>query len=285
LPAAPSIAASPAPPPPPSADSDPAQDLEDILTIPGLDSKPTAQSRILYAKAALARMQRRPRDEARILSDIAKKFKPEDLSPIVLGQVGDVLVQDGQEAQAVPFYNQLMDAYDQSSVVDFAYNGLAKIAYDQKDYLTANKYYSKALDKELAASKLKDITLGEAQTLLALNRPTEAQPLFEQVAGTRAWRGEATALSVFSLGEIQMALGKYAEANAYYQRVFVAYQKYPAIQAKAYLRSGEAFEKLGKIPEAIRTYQEMTNPDKNPNLVSYPEISDAKQRLEELAQK
>jgi tetratricopeptide (TPR) repeat protein len=189
-----------------------------------------------------------------------------------------------------------MDAYNDSPEVDYAYNGLAQIAYRQKDYQKADRYYSKALDKGLAASKLKDITLGEAQTLLALNRPTDAKPLFEQVAGTRAWRGEATALSVLSLGDIQAAFARtaeqkgqiqqaqsyYAAANAYYQRVFVAYQKYPAIQAKAYLGSGEAFEKLVKFPEAANTYSEML---KNPNLTSLPEATEAKQRLANLTQK
>jgi TolA-binding protein len=278
-PATPSVAPSPTPPP---VASDPAKDLEAVLTIPDLDSKPTARARILYAKSELARIQRKPEIEKQILLDIAKEFKPEDLSPILLGQVGDCLVQNGQPDQAVPFYNQLMDVYDQSPVVDYAYNGLAQITFAQKDYKKADRYFSKALDKGLAASKLKEITLGEAQTLLALNRPADAKPLFEQVASNRAWRGEATALSVFSLGEIQMDQGKFAEANAFYQRVFVAYQKYPAIQAKAYLKSGEAFEKLGKVPEAINTYNEML---KNPNLSPFPESSDAKQRLDHLTQK
>jgi TolA-binding protein len=278
-PAASSVTPSPTPP---AAASDPAKDLADILMIPDIDSKPTARARILYAKAELARVQRKPEIEQQILLDIAKEFKPEDLSPILLGQVGDCLVQDGQPAQADPFYHFLMDEYDQSPEVDYAYNGLGQIAYSQKDYTKALKYFSKALDKGLAASKLKEITLGEGQTLLALNRLDEAKPYFEEVASTRAWRGEVTALSVFSLGEIQMGQGKYAEANAYFQRVFVAYQRYPAIQAKAYLNSGEAFEKLGKIPEAINTYSEML---KNPNLSEFPEISDAKQRLEHLAQK
>ena len=96
-----------------------------------------------------------------------------------------------------------MDGYDKSPLVDYAYNGLAQIAFPE-DYKKADRYFSKALDKGLAASKLKEITLGEGLTLLALNRPLDAKPLFEQVASTRAWRGEATALSVFSLGEIQM---------------------------------------------------------------------------------
>ena len=102
------------------------------------------------------------------------------------------------------------------------------------------------------------------------------------MASNRAWRGEATAISVLSLGEIQMDAGKFAEANAFYQRVFVAYQKYPGVQAKAYLRSGEAFEKLGKMTEAVNTYTEMLH---NPNLAAFPEAGDAQKRLNQLAQK
>jgi biopolymer transport protein ExbD len=113
----------------------------------------------------MARLQCKPEIEAQILLDVAKDYKPEDLSPILLGQVGDCLVQNGQQDQAVPFYNQLMDEYDKSTLVDYAYNGLAQIALAQKDYKKADHYFSVALDKGLAASKLKEITLGEAQAL------------------------------------------------------------------------------------------------------------------------
>jgi TolA-binding protein len=261
---------------------DPATALEEILTIPDIASKPTAQARILFAKAELARLHRKLDIEKNILLDIATKFKPEDLSPILLGQTADCLLKAGQPAQADPFYHFLMDQYAQSPLVDYAYNGLAQIAYAQTDYSKAEKYFAKALDKGLASTKLKEITLGEAQCLLALNRPLEAKPYFEEVAGTRAWRGEATALSVFSLGECQMMQGHYPEANAYYQRVYVAYQKYPAIEAKAYLRSGEAFEKMDKVVEAANTYSEML---KNPDLKAFPEYSEAQRRLQQLQAK
>jgi tetratricopeptide (TPR) repeat protein len=198
---------------PAAAPSDPAQDLEDLLTIPDLDKKPTASARLIYAKSELTRFQKKPQIEAQLLLDIADKFKPEDLSPAILGQVGDCLVQSGKPDQADAFYHEIIDEYDQSPLVDYAYNGLAQIAYDKKDFKKALGYYSTALDKGVAATKLKEITLGQAQTLMALDRYEEAKPLFEQVASNRAWRGEATALSVLSLGSIQMAQAKYAEAT------------------------------------------------------------------------
>lgn len=260
----------------------PAQELESILTIPNLDKQPTAGARLLYAQSELARLQHKNDVDQQILLSIAAKFKPEDLSPAILGQVGDCLFQSGHLDEAATLYHELLDDYGTSNLVDYAYNGLGQVAVSQKKYAVADGYFAKALATGAASSKLKDITLGEAQTLLALGRYDEAKPLFEQVASTRAWRGEATALSVVSLGDIQMKQAKYAEANAFYQRVFVAYQKYPNIQAMAYLRSGEAFEKLGKVAEATSTYSEML---RNPNLASYPEASDARHRLDNLAAK
>jgi TolA-binding protein len=247
--------------PPAETEPDPEKELADSLTVPDLDSKPTARARILFAKSELGRIRHKPDVENQNLLDIAKDVKPEDLSATLLGRVGDCLVLNGRPAEADPFYHELIDDYGDSAVVDFGYAGLGGNALAKGDYKTADSYYAKALDKGLASSKLKEITLGEAQALLALNRPTEAKPYFEQVASNRAWRGEATAISVLSLGEIQMRLGKLAEANAFYQRVYVAYQKYPATQAKAYLESGEVLAKLGKITEARNTYDEML---KNP---------------------
>lgn len=262
--------------------ADPATELENSLTNPDIAKQPTAQARLSFVKSELARLQHKADLQNQILLEIAAKSKPEDLSPTILAQVGDCLYQNGQTEQAAIFYHELLDDYDKSDVVDFAYNGLGRIAYDQKKYAEALPYYAKALDRGLGATKLKELTLGEAQTLMALGRYDEAKPRFEEVASTRAWRGEATALSVYSLGDIELQKGKFAEANAFYQRVFVAYQKYPDVQAKAYLRSGEAFEKLGKITEAANTYHEMLG---NPNLTSFPQAAEARQRLEALVQK
>jgi TolA-binding protein len=267
------------PPVPAPPEIDPEKALVEALTVPDLESQPTARARILFAKSELGRLRRKPDVENQNLLDIAKDIKPEDLSPMLLGRVGDCLVLNGRASEADPFYHELIDDYADSGLVDFGYAGLGGIALAKGDYATADSYYAKALDKGLGSSKLKDITLGEAQALMGLHRPAAAKPYFEQVAANRAWRGEATALSVLSLGDVEMQLGKLPEANAFYQRVYVAYQKYPAIQAKAYLESGEVLAKLGKVTEARNTYAEML---KNPILGSYPETATARQNLAQL---
>ena len=110
--------------------------------------------------------------------------------------------------------------------MDFAYAGLGEIAFQKKRYDKALVLFQTGTDKIAANQKLKDLTVGEAKTLLVLGKLDEAKKLFEQAASVKEWRGETTAFCVYSLGEIEAKKGHWAEANAYYQRVFVAYQRF-----------------------------------------------------------
>ena len=51
--------------------------------------------------------------------------------------------------------------------------------------------------------------------------------------------------------------------------------------AKAYIRSGECFEKLNKQPEAANTYRELL---RNEKLATFSETEEAKKRLAALGQ-
>jgi TolA-binding protein len=160
------------------------------------------------------------------------------------------------------FYQHLNDEYPKSEFVDFAYNGLGEIALAKNELSKALRFFTEGTDKIMASQKLKDLTVGKGKTLLALGRLEEAKKVFEQVAAVREWRGEATAFSVYSLGEIEARQGRWAEANALFQRVYVGYRKFLPWVAKAYVRSAESFEKLGKTQEAVNTYREMLRNEK-----------------------
>ena len=232
-------------------------------------------------KAELARLRRQPEEEEKTIAQIAREFKPEDLSPLLLGEVGDYLLRAEKFDQAAGFYQRLLDDFPKSQMVDFAYNGLGEIAYQKKDYPKALRYFTDGTEKIAAAQKLKEISLGRARALLALGKLDEAQRAFEQVASVREWRGEATACSVYSLGQIAAKRGKWAEANAYFQRVYVGYQKFLPWVAKAYIASGESFEKLGQIQEATNTYRELL---RNEKLSDFNEATEARKRLEALGE-
>ncbi len=257
----------------------PGAELDRLLGTSG--DSPTAKARIVFAKAELGRLRRQPAEEEKYFAEISRDYKPEDLSPLLLGEVGDFVLGKGMVDHAADYYQPLLNDFPKSQMIDYAYNGLGEIAYQKKDYLKALQLFNDGLDKIAASQKLKEITVGRAKTLLALGKLDEAQKAFEQVASVREWRGESTAFAVYSLGEIAAKRNKWAEANAYYQRVYVGYQKFLPWVAKAYIGSGASFEKLGKNEEAVKTYQEML---RNEKLASFAETGEARKRLAALGQ-
>jgi TolA-binding protein len=265
--------------PPPAAD--PGAELDLLLGESEKNQAPTAQARILFAKAELARLRRQPAEEENNIRRIAESFKPEDLSPMLLGRAGDYLLGTRKLDQARAVYQHLMDEFPRSENVDFAYHGLGEIAFQKNDHNKALRYFTEATEKAGATQKLKDVTVGQAKTLLAMGKLEEARKVFEQVAAVREWRGESTAFSVYSLGEIEARRGRWAEANAYFQRVYVGYQKFLPWVAKAYMRSGESFEKLGKTQEAANTYRELL---RNEKLATFAEAEEARKKLAAMGQ-
>ncbi|MEO7725177.1 MAG: tetratricopeptide repeat protein, partial [Chthoniobacterales bacterium] len=220
-------------PAPAAGTEDPGAELDRLLSSAANEESPTAKARILFAKAELAGLRRQPVDEEKYIAEIATEFKPEELSPLLIGEAADYLLSQNKLNQASSFYQRLLDDFPKSQMVDYAYRGLGEIAYQKKDYPKALRFFNDGTEKIAATTKLKDITIGRAKTLLELGKLDEAQKGFEQVASVREWRGEATACSVYSLGQIAARRGKWAEANAYYQRVFVGYQKFLPWVAKA----------------------------------------------------
>ena len=260
---------------------DPGAELDSLLGSSEQDQSPTTRARVIYAKAELARLRKQPAEEEKNIGRIAGEFKPDDLSPVLLGRAGDHLLAKQKFDDAAKFYQKLLEEFPKSDYADFGYAGLGEIAFQKKDLTAALRYFNDGTEKIAASQKLKDLTVGKAKTLFALDKLDEAKKGFEQVASVREWRGESTAFSVFSLGEIEAKRGRWAEANAYFQRVYVAYQKFLPWVAKAYLRSGESFEKLGKTQEAANTYRELL---RNEKLSSFAEAAEAKQRLKALGQ-
>jgi tetratricopeptide (TPR) repeat protein len=272
------VAAEPAPATPPERPPwDPFAEY-DRLTAPLLENaQPIAKARVLFGRGELFEMKRQPDKKQELLAQISKEFKPEDFSPILLGRVGDYRKDQGNIDGARALYEKLKEDFRKSEYLDYAYTGLGDIAFAEKQYEKAMENYDTALEKVGATFKLKEATVGKAKALLELGRFDESKKLFEQVASIKEWRGDATALAIFSLGEIEARQGRYAEAIAHFRRVFVAYQKYLPWVARSYIRAAESFDKMNKRADGIQNLQEML---RNEKLQGLPEIEQARQLLQ-----
>lgn len=264
----------PLPPPPPF---DASAELEKQLVQLHNNTSPIAQARLIYCRSELMLLKKKTVEREALLQTIADQFQPNQLSPVLLATIGDYLLAKGQTDKAAALYTELMNGYPQSDYLDFAYVGLGQIAFDKKEYEKALPLFTHAADV-LAAGKVKDATVGKARTLLELGKYDEAKKLFELVSGVKEWRGESTALALYSLGDLEERQGRWQDAIARYQRVFVLYQRYLPWVAKAYIGSAQAFDKLGERPKAVAHLREML---KNEKLANLPETEQAKKMLRE----
>jgi len=246
------------PPPPPPWDA--MAELQKLIEPLETSVDASGRPRLAFARMELLKLLKKQKEVDELMLEISAA-PPEVLSPQLLALSGEFLQGRKRDAEAALRYNHLKDNFLKSAWLDYAYSGLGAMALARKDLKTALEFYTLATD-EYAGGKLKDSTLGLAMTLLESARFPEAKKLFEQVAGTREWRGEATAQAVFCLGMVEERQGNLPEAIAHYQRVFSAYQKYTFWVEKAYIQSAVCFDKLGKRKEAVAHLNEVLRDDK-----------------------
>jgi len=91
--------------------------------------------------------------------------------------------------------------------------------------------------------------------------------------------GQEKAEALYLMGEIYMKEGKPELAVPYFQRIYVMHGRWRDWVARAYLRSGEAFEKLKDDLSARKTYQELTE---NEDFATFKETGTARKRLNAL---
>ncbi|WP_397383122.1 tetratricopeptide repeat protein, partial [Prosthecobacter sp.] len=250
--------------------------LEALLTPPQAAMNGTAQMRILFAKAWLAKTMKLPEKAEKYLTIIIEVAKPDDLSPMLLSIVGDAARKKGDLEKANGCYVRLRDFFKDSEFSDGAPVGLAEIAFEKGENDKALELFRDALNNYPGSSHVLDATQGEAKTLVKLKKYDEAKKIFETISNTKEWRGHATANALRMLGEIEALQGKHEAAIAYFQRVFIAHQKWKDEMAKAYLLCGKSFKALGKSEEAKKTIQEMVD---RKDLEGQPEKKEAEKLL------
>jgi tetratricopeptide (TPR) repeat protein len=250
-----------------------------LLGVDLAGATPTERARVFFAVAEACGLRGDGQARGVWLDRIAREIAPVDLPPGILGRVGDRHLEAGRREEARSCYERILERYASSVFADFGYTGLGEIALAEGRAAEALVRFDEAIDRAGARFKLREVSLGRARALLALERWTEAREAFEAVAGNRQWRGEATAESVYSLGEILRRQGgreNLAQAQAYFQRVYLSYRKHPVWVVRAYLRSAETFAALDRPAEAAATLRELLRDER---LSALPEAEAARGRV------
>ena len=209
----------------------------------------------------------RPADAEQVLDEARTFFEGQPKLAELWAVIGDARAAQSKPAEAAQAYAEV--ARVSASTPE---NPIARYAAARTAELAAAEFLLKG-DALSAVAKFR------AAAELSAERVAAIQARLAEIAANRKLRGEPTAASVFALGEIEERAGHLPEAIAYYQRVFVAWMKYPNWVARSYLRAAECFDKLGQRKAAIAHLQEMMR--KADRLRAQPEFEAAQRKLRE----
>ena len=133
-------------------------------------------------------------------------------------------------------------------------------------------------EREVLGSRLSgEVMLARAELLQIGGRLTEARGALERLLAHEHALGQEKAKALYLIAEIYMNEAKPDLAIPYFQRLYVMHGRWRDWVAKAYYRSGEAFEKLNDQLSARRTYQELAERE---DLSGFEEARKARGRLD-----
>ena len=212
----------------------------------------TLAARLAWAEAQILP----PEEQARQLAIFTGRFKSEYLGAETLVWLGRAWIENGMPDSGIPNLELLLEKYPDSRHVPEAQTLLAQQALDHKEYDAALLYSDSVLNNAAEIEYVLEATFCRAEALLGLQRYGEAISDFNAILANRAAPRRLKPDALLGIAACMSAQKEYAQAIAYYQRIYVLYGAYKKAVVEAYLRSGDCFEKLGDKPAALKTYQE-----------------------------
>jgi len=199
--------------------------------------------------------------------------------PLILADAADAHLDAGDPAAAERALRELLRWNPNTVLRDRAFAGLGRIAADAGRSAEALEWFDR-FEREASGSPMAGrVALARAALLRSGGREEEAAGTLEKMLAIRGVPAAEKARGLLELGEVRMAQGKPRLAVPYFQRIYVMYGRWPDLVARAYLRSGEAFEKLADSEAARNTYRELLARE---DLAGFDEVRVAKERLARL---
>lgn len=181
---------------------------------------------------------------------------------------------------AAGLYRDLLKWHPRAAQKDQALGALARLALEQDETQTALDYYAR-IERDTPWSPLMgDVLMTRARLEVGEGRLEEAAESYTRLLAAENVSGKLKAQALLALGELEMQRNRPQKAIPYYQRIYILYGKWRDAVAKAYLRSGEAFERINDTEAARKTYEELANSE---DLAALPEAEQAREKLKKIA--
>jgi len=234
--------------------------------------------RSLWAEASA--LQRSDPEAARLLLlEAARLAKVQTTNPMVLADFAQARMDSGDRTGAAEVFQDLIKWNPRAPQKDRALAQLGLMEKAAGRNRAALDYFERFARETMGSFFTGKVLLAKAELEMERGQNAAAKQSLEELLSSDSTTGQEKAEALFQLGEIHMAENKPGLAVPYYQRIYIMHGRWRDWVAKAYLRSGEAFEKLADREAARRTYAELID---HPELADFAETAEAKKRLDKL---
>jgi tetratricopeptide (TPR) repeat protein len=217
-----------------------------------------------------------PDASRKLLLEAAKLAQVQTDNPLLLADFADTYRGTAQTAQADQLYRNLLKWNPRAPQKDRVFAGLGLIAQAARREKAALDYFDRFQRETLGSPLFSQVMLAKADLLVERGQSKEAKAALEALLAQRGAPGSDKARALYQIGELHMKAKQPQLAVPYFQRIYIMHGRWAEYVAKAYLRSGEAFEELKDRTAAVKTYHEMLEREE---LQSMPELASARARL------
>jgi tetratricopeptide (TPR) repeat protein len=211
--------------------------------------------------------------EAAALADVR------EANPALLVDFGNALLESGQTKQSEEMLRDALRWNPRAMQKDRILAALGELELKNGNEKAALDWFNRFERENLGTQLFAPTMLSKARLLQKRGRPAEARRVLEEVLKNAAASGENKAEALCLIGDLHMTEENPKLAIPYYQRVYLMHGRWRPWVARAYARSGEAFEKIQNSTAARRTYSEFLS---KIELEDFPEAKTAKARLQSL---
>lgn len=200
-------------------------------------------------------------------------------NPLILADIALAMQETGRINESEEVWRDLVKWNPRAAQKDRAFASLAEIELQRGRERAALDWIERFENETNGSVLAASMFLTKGRLLVDRGDYPGARAAFEAVLTAPAATGQLKAESLFLTGETFMAENKPELAIPYFQRIYIMHGRWSDWVARAYFRSGEAFEQLKDVEAARKTYDEMTRVDA---IQSLPEVEKGRSRLEAL---
>jgi len=213
------------------------------------------------------------------LLDAAKFADVEIHNPLLLADCADALRADGKTEQAEAMYRGLRKWNPRAVQKDRAYAGLGFIAAEAGDVEEALKYFDRFEEEMIISPLFGEVLLARAGLYREVRENNLAKASLEKLLAEKTVPTRVKAQALFEYADLLSSEGNDLKAVAYWERVYLAYGRYPQMVADAYWLRGQALERMKRSGDALKVYEEFVSRE---DLADYEQFAKAQARIAQL---